>query len=266
IAAAERDDAEGAAMVAAVLHLHEAARVAGEGVDVRCAHRACAHDVGHGDAIIARPYGAIELILVAEHAVDLGHGGELRAVLLRGAAGDDNASIRLLALEPADRLPRLAHRFAGHRAGVDEHRIGNARGCGRAPHRFRFHDVETAAEGDDIDAHGAGAFSNNCGLNVPLNSNATGPVISTWSSLARHSMVSSPPGSVTCTLRSVRLKRAAATAVAQAAEPQARVKPAPRSHVRMTMCSRSTMCASVMLARSGKIGWFSKSGPKRSRS
>ena len=37
--------------------------------------------------------------------------------------------------------------------------------------------------------------------NVPLNSNATGPVISTWSSLSRHSMVSSPPGSVTRTLR-----------------------------------------------------------------
>ena len=48
-------------------------------------------------------------------------------------------------------------------------------------------------------------------------------------------MVSSPPGSVTLTLRPVRLSRAAATAAAQAAEPQALVRPAPRSQVRMMM-------------------------------
>ena len=64
----------------------------------------------------------------------------------------------------------------------------------------------------------------------------TGPVISTWPSLSRQSMVRSPPGSVTFTLRLVRLSRAAATAAAQAAEPQALVRPAPRSQVRMTMC------------------------------
>ena len=29
------------------------------------------------------------------------------------------------------------------------------------------------------------------------------------------------------------------------------------------MCSRETICARVMLARSGNIGWFSSSGPKR---
>ena len=43
-------------------------------------------------------------------------------------------------------------------------------------------------------------------------------------------------------------------AVAQAAEPQARVRPAPRSQVRIVMWSRSTIWASVILARSGKIG------------
>ena len=68
------------------------------------------------------------------------------------------------------------------------------------------------------------------------------------------------------TVRSVRFSRAAATAVAQAAEPQARVSPAPRSQVRITMWSRDTICASVMLARSGNIGWFSRSGPNVPRS
>src|SRR6185437_15887690 len=108
-------------------------------------------------------------------AVDFRHRGELRAIGLRGAAGDDDTCIRLLALELADRLPRLPHRLAGHGAGVDDHRVGNACSFGLTPHRFRFDDVEPAAEGDDVDAHGAGAFSNRFGLNVPLNSNATGP-------------------------------------------------------------------------------------------
>ena len=48
-------------------------------------------------------------------------------------------------------------------------------------------------------------------------------------------MLSSPPGNVICTVRLVRRSRAAATAVAQAAEPQALVSPAPRSQVRMTI-------------------------------
>ena len=39
---------------------------------------------------------------------------------LRGAAGDDDARAGLLAREPADRLPRLARRFGGHGAGVDD--------------------------------------------------------------------------------------------------------------------------------------------------
>ena len=43
-------------------------------------------------------------------------------------------------------------------------------------------------------------------------------------------------------------------AVAQAAEPQALVSPAPRSQVRIVMWPRSTICASVILARSGKTG------------
>ena len=61
------------------------------------------------------------------------------------------------------------------------------------------------------------------------------PVISTWSSPSRHSIASSPPGSAICTMRLVRFSRAAATAVAQAAEPQAFVSPAPRSQVRIVM-------------------------------
>ena len=88
----------------------------------------------------------------------------------------------------------------------------------------------------------------------------------TWAS-ARHSMTSLPPlGAVTVTVRSVRPVRAAETAAAQAAEPQASVSPAPRSQVRMVMASRAVTSAIVMFARSGKIGWFSSSGPNLARS
>ena len=60
-------------------------------------------------------------------------------------------------------------------------------------------------------------------------------VINTWSSPSRHSIVSSPPGRAICTMRLARFSRAAATAVAHAAEPQAFVSPAPRSQVRIVM-------------------------------
>jgi hypothetical protein len=46
------------------------------------------------------------------------------------------------------------------------------------------------------------------------------------------SMRKLPPGRSTATLRPTSLRRIAATAVAQAPVPQARVSPAPRSHTR----------------------------------
>src|SRR5205807_6656425 len=73
-------------------------------------------------------------------------------------------------------------------------------------------------------------------------------------------------GSVTVTLRLLLRRRTAATAAAQAAEPQALVSPAPRSQVRTMMCWRDATWQSEMLARSGKIGWFSSSGPIFERS
>src|SRR5262249_49153453 len=145
-----------------------------------------------------------------------------------------------------------------------------------AADHLRLIGVEPAAEGDDVNAHWVALMSNSAGSNLPSYSYATGPVISTWSSRARHSIRSSPPGNVTVpvpppasatvTVRAVSPRRPAAPAAAQAAEPQALVRPAPRSQVRSTRCSRETTCASEMFARSGKIGWFSNSGPILPRS
>ncbi len=85
-----------------------------------------------------------------------------------------------------------------------------------------------------------------------------------WLSGSRHSIHKSPPGSVTFTLRARRRRRKPATAAAQAAVPQARVRPAPRSQVLRMMWSGEVTWAIEILARSGKIGWFSSRGPKRS--
>src|SRR5665213_2086581 len=251
IAAAKWNDAEGTTVVAAVLHLHESARMAREHVDAMRRHGARRHDVADSNTRAFRPRPRIELFLVAQDAVDFGHGGKGFRIGLRRAAGDDDLPLRLFTPDAANRLPRLAHGFRGHRAGVDHNSIAVA---GHSFDDFRLDDIEPAAEGDNLNRHGATAFSNNAESNLPANSNSTGPVINTWPSLSRQSTVNSPPGSVIFTFRLARLSRAAATAAAQAAEPQALVKPAPRSQVRIMMCSREAICARVILARSGKIG------------
>ena len=70
---------------------------------------------------------------------------------LRGAAGDDDAGAGPPPAGAADRLARLPLGFRCHGAGVDDHRVGEAGGCGRSPHHLGFERVETAAEGHDLD-------------------------------------------------------------------------------------------------------------------
>ena len=89
------------------------------------------HDVADRHAPVVGPGARIELLRVAEHAGDFGHRREQLRLDLRRAAGDDDARVRPFALEAADALPRLAHGFRRHRAGVDHHRIVEAgRGAG----------------------------------------------------------------------------------------------------------------------------------------
>ena len=54
--------------------------------------------------------------------------------------------------------------------------------------------------------------------------------------------------------RPVSPRRCALTSAAQAPEPQARVRPAPRSHTRSRMRSGASTCAKPILARSGNSG------------
>jgi hypothetical protein len=101
--AAIGDDAEGAAVVAAVLDLHEGAGAALEAVHEMQRGLADLHDVvdahllGPRQAEIGRPAFRRELLGIAEHAVHLRHGGEALGLDLRRAARDDDPHVRPLA-------------------------------------------------------------------------------------------------------------------------------------------------------------------------
>ena len=140
-------------MVAAVLHLQERAGVAFQMIDRMRLLARRRHDVGDRDARAAVPGAGVELLLVADDAVDFRHRGELLRIDLRGAAGDDDARLRPLALDAADRLARLPHRFRGHRAGVHHHGVADTGRLRLVADHLGFGDVEPAAEGDEVDAH-----------------------------------------------------------------------------------------------------------------
>ncbi len=196
-------------MVAAVLHLHIGAGAILQAIDQMAGGFADRHDVvdPHPRPVGQGGIGAGGRFFgVAQDKVDLGHGGEGRGIDLSGAAGDDHLGAGALAPGLADGLARLAHSLAGHGAGVEDDGVGQAILGGSGADHLGLIGVEPAAKGDDVHvAHGEegdGALGR-----TPVNSTATGPVIRTWPSLSRHSMVSSPPSNSTAALRSVRPRR-----------------------------------------------------------
>ena len=95
-----------------------------------------------------------ELFLVAQHRIHFRHGGIGLGLDLRRAARDQDGAAGIFALQPADRLARLAHRFGRHRAGIDHHRVAQLRLAGAGLDRLALIGIEAAAEGDDFDRHG----------------------------------------------------------------------------------------------------------------
>src|SRR6056297_994393 len=273
IAAAIGNDAEGAAMVAAVLDLHEGARAPLHPVDQMRGGLAHGHDVVDDDLFALTdteglqllPGPGLHLLVIAHDLRHFRHGGEGPGLDLGGAAGDDDARVGAFAGDAADALAGLARGFRRDRAGIDDDGVLEAGLAGLTLHRLGLVGVEPAAECDKIDAHGP-CIVTSCGArgggrvmrscdprilpscgpahryapshtapakisagNRSSHSISTGPVISTWESLSRQVMSRSPPGRLTSASRPVNLRRAAATSAAQAADPQARVSPAPRS-------------------------------------
>ena len=121
----------------------------------------------------------MHLVVIADDAIDLGHIGEHRGLGLRRAAGDDDARLGPFALQPPDRLPRLRDGLVGDRAAVDDDGVGEPGPLGLAQNHFGFERIETAAEGDDVDAHGQATLANRAGSNWLSYSNVAVPVIST---------------------------------------------------------------------------------------
>ena len=143
-------------MVATVLDLHIGAGAGAEALDQmrrRLAHR---HDVVDHDALAAlgaetREGFGLEFLPIADDVIDLVHGGEAGRIDLGGAAGNDDLCLRPPAACLADRLARLTHGLGGHRASIDDHRVGQPGGAGMRAHDFGLIGVEPATEGDDVD-------------------------------------------------------------------------------------------------------------------
>ena len=159
---------------------------------------------------------------------------------LRGAAGDDQPRVRVVAAQPADLLAGLAHRLGGHGAGVDDHGVAEAGGRGEPLHRLGLVGVEPAAEGGEDRRRSCQRREE-----VRRRAGPRRPASSGRSSRRRRRASrsrASPPSSRTVTRRPVRPRRAVTTAAAQAPEPQASVIMPPRSQTRMRMVSRSITC------------------------
>src|SRR5512146_1809935 len=105
VAAAEGNDAEGAAVVAALLRLDKGARAVLETVDEMRGGFFERHDVADGDPRRARAVAlGFELLRIAENQIDLFHRRVALRVDLCGAACDDESRFGVLATGAADRL------------------------------------------------------------------------------------------------------------------------------------------------------------------
>src|SRR5690554_3230680 len=105
---------------------------------------------------------------------------------------------------------------------------------------------------------------NACRSILPTKTLVAGPVMKTLLP-ALHSMVSSPPGSETCTGPLVNPCLADTTAAAHAPVPQAKVGPAPRSQTRTLIRPGSTTSTNSTLAFWGQTELVSRVGPHMAR-
>ena len=155
IAPPKGDDAEGAAMVAAILHLDIGPRPLLEPIDQVASRFPHRHDVidpnagsvGGGDGIGP----GLSLLGIAEHQINLLHRPKGGGVDLGGAACDDQAGAWPLAAHLANGLARLAYGLAGHCAGVEDHRITQTILSRALADHFGLIGIETAAKGHHLD-------------------------------------------------------------------------------------------------------------------
>jgi hypothetical protein len=124
----ERYDAEGAAIVAAVLNLQIGARtVAGRVFHRRRQKIALLEDVADVNIAVVggRRHDLRDLgfVRVAHHPLHPGHGRQFVGGALRIAARDQNPCRRILAVHPPYGLPHVVVRRRSHGAGVEHHQV-----------------------------------------------------------------------------------------------------------------------------------------------
>ena len=149
VAPAVGNDAEGAAVVAAVLDLDIGPGLSVEAANQMARRFAHGHDVVDLHRRIARRQegGGVQFLDIADDAVDLRHRRPGAGVDLRRAAGHDDPCIRPLPPYPAHRLSCLPFGLCGHCAGVDDDGIAEA--SGMAGDHPGFVCVQPAPEGED---------------------------------------------------------------------------------------------------------------------
>ena len=117
IAPTVRDDAEGAAVIAAVLHLNIGARARAEPVDQMPGRLRDGHDVIHLHGLCrpdqiwrhGGPGFGLHLLGIADNAIDFFHRSKAVGIGLGGTPRHDQRGVRVLPAQLADILARLAH-------------------------------------------------------------------------------------------------------------------------------------------------------------
>jgi len=173
VSATVGNDTEGTAVVAAILHLHIGARPPVHSVDQVRGSLAHAHDVVDADFFLAaqqlerRPGLRLHLLVVADDPRHFRHRREGARIDLRRAARDEDRRAGILLCRPPDRLARPAHSLAGHRAGIDDHRLAEASLQRMAAHHLGLIGVEAASEGNHRRARRRGGIRHLGVFNVP---------------------------------------------------------------------------------------------------
>ena len=146
------NDAEGAAVITAVLDLYESAHpILEPGQHVRSGFGDCG-DIVDADAFARRrgPGRGFELFTVADDTVEFGQDGPGLGIDLHGTAGRHDPGVGVFAAQTPDGLARLAFGLGGDGAGVDDNRVLRICFVEMAADDLGFIGIEAAAEGDDV--------------------------------------------------------------------------------------------------------------------
>src|SRR5690606_36008208 len=162
--AAIGDDAKSAAMVAAILYLHEGPGASVHALDEMAGSLAHAHNVVDLHLVIerrAKDHGRVtfglELVVIADNEVDFFHVAEGAGLGLGSAAGNDDTGVRMVPPRLAHGLLGLPDRLLGHRPGTDDERVVETGLPGLFAHHSALIGVEAAPEGPGRDSHQAGS-------------------------------------------------------------------------------------------------------------